>query len=400
MAAEDFHDQYNAAMQSAAQLVSDLDINDPGTNVLDTKVSSMELMGFLAQIMAESIGKMADFHRVFTPLAEHTDVDSLLAAQPGDKVSVQQQQTHFKEIANKTHLGVRMIQQRIKEKNARAKGSYFDPSREPICTIPPDISTGTKDSVNDSAMKLLPNFTGDTQQEGENLKTFLRAVYDVSVTNTLTEKCAKAVLKRKLQNTARRLIDSYEQEFVDQPDKPTLKEIILQLEARYLADHQPEVATAKLSMYTKLPNQTFQHMEGEIGELATLAARGENIRDKRQWIEQKKVAVFKQAISDEDRANIQRENQSRNITGLSEMTLSQMVDFLLKIFSEKHAFSMASHLKNSPRTVTDEDSLNLVQEKTPVTKAQITKEQKFKDQLYETYVQNNGDGFGGGQCSN
>ena len=60
---------------------------------------------------------------------------------------------------------------------------------------------------------------------------------------------------------------------------------------------------------------------------------------------------------------------------------------------------MASHLKNSPRTVTDEDSLNLVQEKTPVTKAQITKEQKFKDQLYETYVQNNGDGFGGGQGS-
>ena len=111
-------------------------------------------------------------------------------------------------------------------------------------------------------MKLLPNFTGDTQQEGENLKTFLRAVYDVSVTNTLREKCAKAVLKRKLQNTARRLIDSYEQEFVDQPDKPTLKEIILQLEARYLADHQPEVAQAKLSMYTKLPNQTFQHMEG------------------------------------------------------------------------------------------------------------------------------------------
>ena len=146
-----------------------------------------------------------------------------------------------------------MIQERIKERIDRAKGSYFDPSREPICTIPPDISTGTKDSVNDSAMKLLPNFTGDTQQEGENLKTFLRAVYDVSVTNTLTEKCAKAVLKRKLQNTARRLIDSYEQEFVDQPDKPTLKEIILQLEARYLADHQPQVAQAKLSMYKLVP---------------------------------------------------------------------------------------------------------------------------------------------------
>ena len=402
MAAEDFHDQYNAAMQSAAQLVSDLDINDPGTNVLDPKVSSMELTGFLAQIMAESIGKMADFQRVVTPLAEYTDVDSLLTDQPGDKVSVQQQQAHFKEIANKTHLGVRMIQQRIKEKNARAKGSYFDPSREPICTIPPEISTGTTTSISDTAMKLLTYFKGDTPQEGEALKTFLIAIYDVSVTNTLTEKCTKAVLKRKLQNTARRLINSYEQEFIDQPERPTLKEIILKLEDRYLADHQPEVAQAKLSMYTKLPNQTFQHMEGEISELATLAARGEDIKDKRQWIDQKKVAVFKQAISDEERAYIQRENQSRSITGLSEMTLSQMVDFLIKIFSEKNAFSTASHLKNTPRTTTDADSINLIQEgkksKKQIKKEQkqaeaakkAEEEQKEKDQVYAMYLQNRG----------
>ena len=101
MAAEDFHDQYNAAMQSAAQLVSDLDINDPGTNVLDPKVSSMEITGFLAQIMAESIGKITDFHRLLTPLAEVTDANSLLTPQPGDKVSVQQQQTHLTNVAKK-----------------------------------------------------------------------------------------------------------------------------------------------------------------------------------------------------------------------------------------------------------------------------------------------------------
>ena len=115
------------------------------------------------------------------------------------------------------------------------------------------------------------------------------------------------------------------------------------------------------SCISKLPNQTFQHMEGEISELATLAARGEDIKDKRQWIDQKKVAVFKQAISDEERAYIQRENQSRSITGLSEMTLSQMVDFLIRAVTTITIFILfmlrCSYLKSYTQTYCTDDQV-------------------------------------------
>ena len=137
------------------------------------------------------------------------------------------------------------------------------------------------------------------------------------------------MLKRKLQGTARKLIDSYEQEWKDDAEKPTLKDIVLKFENRFLVEFQPELAQAKLSMYVKQPNQTYQVIEGEISELATLATRGENITNKQEWINMKQISVFKLAVSHEDRAHLQKENQARSIIGLPEMDMSLMVDFLM-----------------------------------------------------------------------
>ena len=115
-----------------------------------------------------------------------------------------------------------MIQQRHSQKDAKATGSYADKSRDPICTIPPNITTGATNTINDSALKLLTTFNGDTSNEAEALKAFLRAICDVAITNTLIETCVKAILKRKLGGTARRLIDSYEQELEHEGNNPSL----------------------------------------------------------------------------------------------------------------------------------------------------------------------------------
>ena len=152
-------------------------------------------------------------------------------------------------------------------------------------------------------------------------------------------------------------------------------------------------------MYPKSPNQTYQKLEGDISELAMLAARGEKPENRQSWMKHRKAAVFKQAVTEEDRQLIYRENQSRNIAGIQEMNLSQMVDYLIKIYSETNAFTQANMLKNnscrnsnieSIQTATEKDSKNQKRKKKKeVAKAkQMVEEQKRKEEILAIYEQN------------
>ena len=396
MALREFRDnaQYRNSVQDVTNILGRVDLVNPEHNIIPKEASTYELLKIQAEAQSQTLSEALSFIKGIVPLAETTDQDQLMADQAGGKVNVQVQQAYLTEIAEKNNLLTRMLQQRHQEKNSKTCGSYFDPLRDPICMIPADIATGQQAQVSDSALKLLPSFLGDTDKEHENLRTFLRAVYDVAITNRLTEACTKAVLRRKLAGTARKLIDSYELE-MEQPDRPTLKEIVLKLEDRFMADLQPELANARLSMLKKTPNQTYQMLEGEISELSVLAARGEK-ENKAIWIKQRKIEVFKAAISEEDRQLLSRENQSRNITGIAEMNLSQAVDFLIKNYSEQHAFMEANQIKKYPSN--DIDSLQTVNESEPKFKKKKKKEmalakkaiedQKIKDELFQIYETN------------
>ena len=366
---------YRESITGLAQLMDKVDINTPSTNVLSQDITTNELLKLQAENQANTLTEILEFMKSMVNLTEKPDALLLLGENPGDKVTVAAQQEYLEKIAKKNYLLTRMIQQRHSQKDAKAIGSYADKSRDPICTIPPNITTGATSTVNDSALKLLTTFNGDTNNEAEALKAFLRAIFDVAITNTLNETCVKAILKRKLGGTARRLIDSYEQELEDEGKTPSLREMILKLEDRYMADWQPEIANAKLSMCQKGPNQTLQKLEGEISELAILAARAEKLENRPAWIKNRQQAVFKQAIGDKDRQTIYRENQSRIMSGLPEMTMSQMCNHLIKSYSEANAFAAANNLKktsNPPAGPPSEgDSFNAVQEK-------LTKKEFFK----------------------
>lgn len=387
---------YRETVQEVESTLSKLDINNPNTNIIPSDITTMELLRIQAHHQSETLGQALEFIRNIVPLAEGQDDAALLGEDIGGKITVHAQKQFLENLTKKNYLVTRMIQKRETEKNNKATGSYFDPDREPICLIPPAIATGDVTQISDSALKLLSSFKGDTENEAENLKTFLRGIYDVAITNKVTEECVVAVLKRKLTGTARRLIDSYIEEF-DDPQRPTLKEIVLKLEDRFMSSWQPEVAAAKLSIYSKSPTQTYQSLEGEISELTGLAARGEEAATRTQWIKQKKISTFKQAINEEDRQIIYRENQSRTITGLPEMNMSQMVDYLIKYYSEKDAFVTASHLKSSSQRNGDTDSLQVVHEKKPNEKKEEKKkaaaakkaaeDQKIKEDLLAMYEQ-------------
>ena len=44
------------------------------------------------------------------------------------------------------------------------------------------VENGDQTNVQDSALKLINTFSGDKEKEAENLKTFLRAIFDVVLT--------------------------------------------------------------------------------------------------------------------------------------------------------------------------------------------------------------------------
>ena len=346
------------------------------------------------------MNEILEFMRTMITLTpDKPDELQLLAETAGEKVSVMQQQNHLEKLAKKNYLITRMIQQRYAQKDAKATGSYSDKTRDPICNIPQAISTGDTNTIGDSALKLIKTFEGDGSNEAQNLKEFLRSLFDVAITNTLNEKCVKAALKRKLGSTARRLIDSYEQEFEDD-DRPSLREMILKLEDRYQAEWQPEIANAKLSMCQKGPNQTLQKLEGEISELAILAARAEKPENRTTWMKHRQIEVFKQAIGEDYRQIIYRENQSRNLAGLPEMTMSQMCDYIIKSDSEANAFATANNLKKSTNgdVPSEGDSLNFAQDmmqdeqrKTQMEMAKLKnvaeeiEQQRLKDRVFSLY---------------
>ena len=353
---EDFSTQYTATVKDVASLVQQIDINKPTENVLSQDSTDLEILKFQAESQAITIGKLLTFIKNAVPLQE------MAQEGPGTSpITVQEQKQYLEKIGKENFLATRMAQKRQDEQQQKKDtGGYFDDSRDPICTIPHSIATNTIPNVSDSALKLLSTFKGDTNQEAENLKHFLRAIYDVATTNNLNEKCVQNMLVRKLVGTARRIIDKYLTIF-EANSPPTLRQIILKLEDRFMSEWSPEIATAKLSVYTKKPLQTYQALEGDISELVFLAARSVESSTRSEWIRNKEISVFKQAVSEEDKQLLYNENQSRSLSGLEKMNLSQMVDYLLKLYSEKKASATVSNLTSTP--LFDDDSMQPITDK-------------------------------------
>ena len=344
-----YTDHYGPVIKDAASLLDKIDINKPESNIIETDTPTMSLLKYQAETQAAAMGKTLSFIKNVIPLQD----------KPADgneqALTVQDQKDYLETVCKQQFLATRMLQQREDENQKKLDGTDFDASREPICPIPLNLGTNTNDTVSDTALKLLPTFRGDTEDEAENLKQFLRQVYDVANTNKLTTTCVLNILRRRLAGTATRLIDNY---MLEEETPPTLQQVVLKLEDRFMSSWSPEIANAKLSLYTKKPSQTYQSLEGEIQELVNLASRGEEISTRTAWIKSRRVAVFKQAISEDDRQLILRENQSRSKSGLQDMNLSQMTSYLIKIYSEQEAFSTASTLKTARKF--DSETVNTV----------------------------------------
>ena len=380
MATRQFRENFEG-LENITQTLDRIDLQQPENNIINKEASTYELLQIQAETQTTALNEALNFIKDILPLEERIDED-------GTKIPVQAQRDQLKEIAEKNNLITRMVQTRQREKGS--KQQYFDNQRDPICQIPEALKTNVQNQVSDTALKLLSTFKGDTNNESDNLKTFLRNIYDVATTNQLSEGCTNNIIKRKLGGTARKILDAYTAE-LNQPNRPSLKETVLKLENRYMSDLQPEIAAARLAMMKIAPNQTYQSLEGDISELVTLAARAENGNTK-EWIKNRKIETFKQAIEEKDRQLLSRENQSRTINGIAELSLSEAVDFLIKTYSEKNAFIQANNLKKTNSNI-DTESINKTKEstksETPKTGEKTKKEDEtsIKDEIFRLFQQ-------------
>ena len=337
-------EEYKISIQEAEAIIAKYRVK---SSVDEEKpdITIHEQLRMMLHEFTKMIGLSLELHRLNLNPEGITD-NGILSGIPGEKMSVQQTDQVIQDKLASFYRLSRELQLKNTKLIQRTTDAFVT-KKEPICEIPAKIKEGTNDQISDSGLKLLTIFKGEGENAAEHLRSFLREVYNVAVTNKLNEATTVEVLLRKLQGTARQLADNF---IATEEKVPALREIVLMLEENYMSGCSPEVASAKLNIYTKRPTESYSHMQGEIAELTSFAARGIDPQSRKQWIKQKKVSTFLQAISAEDRDLIYKENQARKMTSVPEMNMEQMARHLITYHAQTEAFVTASHLQNMGTT--------------------------------------------------
>ena len=140
---------YMESIIGLSQLMDKVDIDEPSTNVPSQDITTNELLKLQAENQASTLTEILEFMKSMVTLTEKPDTMLLVGDNPGE-FTVVAQKDYLEKIAKKNYLLTRMIQQRHSQKDAKATGSYADKSRDQICTIPPNITTGATNTINDS----------------------------------------------------------------------------------------------------------------------------------------------------------------------------------------------------------------------------------------------------------
>ena len=255
----------------------------------------------------------------------------------GTPISVAEQKRQLSQIANKSALVSRQMENVLSEHLKKQEGIDFD-SNEKLINEPPITTFGTEHKASDTGLKMIETFTGDTTNVEENLTTFLRSVYSLIQTNNLSEKAANSVIIRKVSGSAQILIDSFVEK-MGGVENVTFRNLIFHLEKKFVIQSSPLHADAQLHSLQK-GNLTYTQLQAKIQRLVRLATRLEDPSKIKTLVEIKEQASFLMAIDIIDREKITAENNRRLLASLPALTLDQMSTFLTQ--------NLANRLQNDP----------------------------------------------------
>lgn len=325
----DFKDNpsYSASFQAADKL-DKLDLKDPTKDVIGNDTSLAFLMQSFVNAQAQTNHNLLQF------LSEQTAAGGENITINDTELTATQQKVYLTDLATKQNLIARQLEKSLQNQIQDQHGLHFDADLHLI--NPPPTEYGTEQRVSDTGLKLIPDFSGDTNQNESNLNLFLRSCYALAHTANLTEQTTLAVILRKLVGSAHELID----QFVTASggaDKLQVQNVVHQLEKKFLVHCSPISAEAQLHAL-KQGTMTYSQLQARVTKLAKLATRLEHSDQRDTLTRVKECSSFLMAISSSDRLYINGENARRSTHSMAPMTLDQMSDSLSQHAADKMSF--------------------------------------------------------------
>ena len=309
----------------ASDKLDKIDVTDPTKEVIGNDSSLATLMQSFVNAQAQTNHNLIQFLGI---QAANTDGNITV---DGAELTPAQQTDYLTNIASKQNLLSRQLEKSLQ---VQINGQVGIPSTDDVHLIhPPPTDWGIEQRVSDSGLKLIHEFSGDTNQNENNLNQFLRAAYALAKTSNLSEQTTIALILRKLSGSAHELVDQYVTASGG-PDQLQVKHIVHFLEKKFLIHCSPLSAETKLHEL-KQGNLTYSQLQAQVQKWSRLATRLEQSGQREAMTRIKESSGFMMAISNADRQYVNGENARRKLHNLAPMSLDQLTDCLLSHQADK-----------------------------------------------------------------
>ena len=183
------------------------------------------------------------------------------------------QKEFLNEIATKQNLMARQLEKSLHQQIANHDGLHIESDLH-LINAPPE-TWGEADKISDSSLKLIPEFSGDSSSNENDLNLFLRNVFSQVKTSGLSQQTTVNVIMRKLNGSAFILADRFVQDI--KAENVTVPQLVKLLESKFMISCSPLAAESQLHNL-KQGSRTYAQLMATCSKLATLATRMEKRR--------------------------------------------------------------------------------------------------------------------------
>ena len=257
---------------------------------------------------------------------------------PPRQVSVEAQKTWLNNQVTAFTRKMRLLQKTGEiGQNKLDQIHYISKEETPINRIPQiNGRTNVKNSVQDSTLKLCKSFDGSGEKTADKLQDFLRSIFDVMGTASLSEHVVKSIIFRKLEGSARALMEE-DIQVKGGLDNLDLKAIVLLLEKRWSTEWSAPMARRSLERMVK-GNLSYQDLEAKILHTVKLAAHDLTPDDREAWQTKAAKDCFLKAVSTADVELLLTESADRKTRGLTDFNMTDMVKYLMQYNLQREQF--------------------------------------------------------------
>ena len=316
------HPDYKDSAQ-AAMALQQIETDNPAKMAVSTDASLATIVQNFIALQSQTNHQLLDY------MAKSIAPDAANVEIAERQLNTDAQKAFLKDIACKQNLMSRQLEKSLHQQIANYEGQRLQSDLHLINT-PPE-AWGNMDRISDSSLKLIPEFTGDSASNENDLNIFLRNVYSQVKTSGLTEEATVNVILRKLNGSAFILADRFVQ---DTKTEVTVPQLVKLLESKFMISCSPLAAESQLHNLRQ-SGRTYAQLMATCSRLAFLATRMEKAETRVELCKIKEVSGFLMAISNNDRLNIHNENSRRQTHNLKNLNLEQMCDFLQALAAEK-----------------------------------------------------------------